>query len=373
MRHSDLSFLFAMFTAAGCVGLDEPDLELDSVEESIGNGSSQLATSFGVALVSSACSATMISNEIALTTEGCGVTGRTAVIAGTSSKVRNVRVPRRSTGNDAKIVAIQLQKPLGLASANGITTTGFSKPIDSRVLVQGDKVTCFGYSNNTLKSGQFDVIDGSTDKLYKLRGRIDQPTGNLWKITAQDLGGYCERDGGGIAAILTVETGLGDIARAIPVHDLGAGLGDVVYAKDASLVGVAVRLRDDAGQRFLTAIPNTDRVLAGSTSTDLDQRDQAFYLDKVSNPPASGVWNRLVDARSGRCLTVVGAALTQRSCVTANRDQMFVVQYKEVNGNGRYLVIGQGGLADADGTPSVTMHADDADGSQRFEMWLTQL
>lgn len=374
MKHSEVSFLFALVTAAGCVELDEP--EVASVEEAIVDGVAQSPQAQAVALISSTCSATMISNDLALTTGACGAVGATAVIGASSSKVRNVRVPRRSTGNDAPVVAIQLHKPLGLSSRNGVTTTGFSRTVDKTPLKQGEAVVCFGYSNKSLKSGVFDVIDGSTDRLYKLRGRTNPVTGNPSLVSTQDLGGFCQRDGGGIAAILSSESGLGDIAQALPVHDLAGGLVDMQIAKEASAVSGAVRFRDDKQQRFLTAVPDATNVVAAGASSDPGQRDQAFYLDRIANPPASGDWYRLVDARSGRCLTTVNAAvLTQRSCTT-NLDQMFFVQYKEVNGLGRYLIGTQGGLVDAAGTPSVTL-VPSSNGtwltSQQFEMWLTPL
>ncbi len=376
MKHSELSFLFAVVTVAGCVEVDDPELELD--EASIVNGAARAPEAFGVALVSSSCSATMITNDIALTTSGCGVTGNLVVVGTSRSKVRNVRVPRRSTGDDAAIVAIQMQKPLALINGNGLTTSDFLRTVDTRPLKQGDSVSCRGFSGGRLRDGLFDVIDGSSDTLVKLRGR-QAGGGNLWQVSKQDLGGFCARDGGGIAAILTGETGIGDIAQAIPVHDLAGGLNDMEVARDASQDGVAIRLRDDKAQRFLTAMPNTDRVMAqAAPSTDPGQRDQAFYLDKITNPFAQGTWHRLVDARSGRCLTVVNASfLTQQTCNTSSRDQMFFIGSTQVNGFDRYIVFGTGGQADADGAPSVAMRSTPSSGailgSQQFEMWLTPL
>ena len=75
------------------------------MEEAIVDGVAQSPQAQAVALISSTCSATMISNDLALTTGACGAVGATAVIGASSSKVRNVRVPRRSTGNDAPVVA----------------------------------------------------------------------------------------------------------------------------------------------------------------------------------------------------------------------------------------------------------------------------
>ena len=375
MKHSELSFLFAMVTVAGCVEVSDPELDLD--EASIVNGAARPADAFGVARVSS-CSATMITNDIALTTLACGVPGNAVEVSPTSrSKVRNVRVPRRSNGDDAAIVAIQLQKPIPLITSGGLTTTGFRRSVDPTPLKQGDSVSCVGFSSNTLTAGLFDVIDGSTDKLYRLRGR-QAGGGHLWQVSKQDLGGFCARDGGGIAAILTGETGIGDIAEAIAVHDLAGGLNDVEVARVASLGGVAIRLRDDKQQRFLTAVPNTASVRAeAQASPDRGQRDQAFYLDKISNPFAQGTWHRMVDARSGRCLTSNGSVLTQRSCDTTNRDQMFFIGYTQLNGFDRYSVFGTGGQADADGAPSVAMRTNAPNTppvrSQQFEMWLTQL
>jgi hypothetical protein len=380
MKHANrFSILMAMFTTTACVELDDPDAELDASEQTIVNGTSQSPQSFGVALLTSTtgstCSATMITNEIALTTAGCGIAGSNAVIAGYSSKVRNVRVPRRASGNDAAVVAIQLHKPLPLPTRSGLSTTSFSRSVDKTPLKQGDQVTCFGYSGDTLRSGRFEVIDGSTSQLYKLRGRHNTVTGNNWKVSVQDLGGYCERDGGAVVAILSVETGIGEIAEAIPVHDLAGGLVDMQIAAAASRGGAAIRLRDDEQQRFLTAMPDVDRVAAAAASTDAGQRDQAFYLDKVSNPAAAGDWFRLVDARSGRCLTTVPASssLVQRPCTTA-AEQMFFFGYKVVNGFDRYILLQPfGRRADADSAPSVAMRADDGTGSQRWEMWLTLL
>lgn len=372
MKHS--AMWFAMVMAAGCVDMEEPELASD--EAFIVDGSSRAPDSMGVALVSKSCTATMVSNDIALTTGPCGIAGGTVAVGTSTAKIRNVRVPRRSNGNDAAVVAVQLTKPLTLAAAGGASTSGFSRAIDPKPVKQGESIICMGYSKETattfgLRSAVFDVIDGSTDTLYRLRSR--QAGGVTPSISTSDLGGFCARDGGGIVAILSEETGLGDIGKAIAVHDLAGGMVDMEVAREASRNGVAVRLRDDKAQRFITARPNLDQVIATATaSTDPGQRDQAFYLDKITNPFAQGTWNRLVDARSGRCLTSVNGVLAQRRCNTTNRDQMFFVQATQVNGFDRYIVYGTGGQADADGSPSVAMRTNTpALGSQQFEMWLT--
>jgi hypothetical protein len=361
-----LSFLLS---TAGCGGVEGVDDEIASSSSKIVNGWSRDPKSFPVGLSDGSCSVSMIGSDVGFTSRDCAARSKTVTLDVMSSSVRVQRDMVVGTAGSTRhiegpIVAVQLRR--SISKHPGLQ-------IDKTPLRSGEVVDCFGYNGGQLRSGSFrvgDIVKG----IYYLHG-LPSRSGLPHEVSSQDVGGYCQRDGKfAIAGILVQETKQG-VATLAPANHLMAGREDMLYAASAARQGVAVRILDEARRQYLTARLHTPGLLTSGRYSD--DRQQAFYLDEVTNPPGGGFdWYRLVDVATGQCATVTGGtpAVIQSPCDAKLKSQMFQAEYKYVNGKGIYRFHGSGGVIDRiGGSVPVSITKASQASTQWWNMWLTQM
>jgi len=358
-------FLSLLLSTAACGGDDE----IASSPSAIINGWSRDPRTFPVGLSDASCSLSMIGPDVGFTSRDCAAKTKTVTLDGKSSSVRVQRDMVIGTAGltryvEGPIVAVQLQRSISKHPGLGI---------DKTPLASGEVVDCFGYSGGRLRSGSFRIGDISKG-LYYLRG-MRSGSGVPYEVSGEDVGGYCQRDGSyEIAGILVQETQHG-VATLAPVDHLKSGHGDMLYAASAARQGIAVRILDEAGHQYLTARLGT--LGLHTAGHYLDDRQQAFYLDEVTSPPAGGFdWYRLVDVATGQCATVTGGtpAVIQSVCDAKLKNQMFLAEHSYLNGKEVYRFHGSGGVIDRiGGSVPVSINPASQAGTQWWNMWLTRM
>ncbi len=172
------------------------------------NGTTQTVTSQGVLrLITSACSATLLDNQWALTAAHCGPHVGDTASMGTQSQTiaRVVNHPDVASGVDVALV--QLSSPMTM---NG-STTGFRRLLRRSVAPQGSSVRCFGYGRSdntagtdaTLRMAVLSVGGGANNEYIFL------PNASGQAAAPGDAGGPCYDDDGYAISVLRSFTGSG--------------------------------------------------------------------------------------------------------------------------------------------------------------------
>jgi hypothetical protein len=362
----------ALLCLSACV-VDGDDVAIDDETAAITDGVIRSARENGVGLFTTSgktCSVTFVENDVALTSHACAAKKGRVDVSGVSADVRVFR----SIGGSGNVVAVQLRKRLPLAKAGGVSTSGYQRGIDPVPLKPGDRVTCLGFSGGQMRTGIFMVADSSSDTQIFLRG-ASSANGPPYAATVEDVGGYCQRDGTNIAALILQETDGNGITLAEPLHKLGPNLQTLAFVSDVARTYGAVRLRDPAGATFLTTADTGDRVTTEPLAADLADRRQAFYLETVATPPghAGAGWVRAISVYDGRCLTAAKPDVKQDTCISGRLDQTFYLGYQQIGGFDRYRLIADTNSVQVNGagnkvslTPTLAAQAN-----QQLEMWLT--
>jgi hypothetical protein len=312
-----------------CMACGAPEGDLGAGEQTIVNGNWRDPQTYAVARIDAGgvpvCSGTLIANDLLLVPNTCNRQGATVTLGGRTTKVRVWREPWSPA---PPLVVLQTYRPFEVVSGRGLSDKGYRRDVDQRPLTAGEHVSCYGWGGApgpAHHAGQLTVTDVVTDRSgdpvgYYLAGGVG--FNGAFDVAPEDVGGYCELDGGRIVAILT-ESGQRGVSRAAPVHRLFPALDDLRLAADLGRREVALSFLHRVEGTFLTSVASQPPLV--SLGARRGDTSQAFYLWDLASSPVGQTWGLLVSARDGLCLTEHAGrtTLTSARCDPARRDQQF--------------------------------------------------
>jgi hypothetical protein len=353
MKNSKWLRVLAALFLLGC---EVDDVEVGADEASILNGGKLDPKIYGVArYLRSAglrCSLSLLEADLGVTTRDCLEKG-TLELASATSKVKTWR--GTTWTGIGSLVIVQSAKPLPV---NG---PSYSRWFDKRPLAMNEVVYCYGYGDGDFRFGSFEVID-MDDPTDPTSYQLQAIGFNGYETLQADVGGFCQRDGNDIAAVVS-KPSTGGVFPAIAAHRLDVAVTDWRAGAAAARARTgAVFFRNPANDERMTALGGGthDVRMEGPA---VASGDQAFFLEKATVPWGGSDWFRLISAADGRC--VVDRGLNQyvgRASCSGAREEYF--QLRSL-GSFAYQMIGRSGCVTPGNASSVACA-----GAGAFDMWL---